>query len=79
MATTSVSKSMWHVHGTWSVREDRAPSAVWLGILWVGMIAGFGPDFPRFLHEQPAAPKVIYIHAAVLSVWMLLLTPLKVD
>ena len=74
MATTALSKSMWHARGTWSVREDRAPSAVWLGILWVGMIAGFGLDFPRFLHEQPAAPKVIYIHAAVFSVWMLLLT-----
>jgi hypothetical protein len=74
MATTSVSKSMWHVRDTWSVREDRTASAVWLGILWVGMIAGFGLDFPRFLHEQPAAPTVIYIHAPVFSVWMLLLT-----
>lgn len=43
VATASVltrSRMMWQVHGTWSAREDRVPSAVWLGILWVGMIAG---------------------------------------
>lgn len=67
-------ESLWHGRATWSPREDRVTFAVWLGILWVGMIAGFGVDFPRFLHENPAAPKVTYIHGMVFSVWMLILT-----
>jgi hypothetical protein len=64
----------WHVCGTWSAREDRAPSAVWLGILWVGMIAGFGVDFPRYLSERPAPPTVVHVHAMVFSAWLMLLT-----
>lgn len=63
-----------HVRGSWSAREDRTASMVWLGILWVGMIAGFGVDFPRYLHENPAAPKTTYLHGAIFTVWMLLLT-----
>jgi hypothetical protein len=50
------------------------PSAVWLGILWVGMIAGFGVDFPRYLHENPPAPKITYLHGAIFTGWMVLLT-----
>ena len=68
------SRTMLHVRGTWSAREDRVPSAVWLGVLWVGMIAGFGLDLPRFAHENPPAPKILYVHAAVFTVWLLLLT-----
>jgi hypothetical protein len=67
-------KTVLHVRGTWSAREDRVPSAVWLGILWVGMVAGFGMDFKRYLHRAPAAPTIVHLHAAVFSVWMLLLT-----
>lgn len=63
-----------HVRGNWSARDDRTASAVWLGILWVGMIAGFGVDMPRYLHEKPAPPVVLHVHAAVFTVWMLLLT-----
>ena len=63
-----------HVRGQWSAREDRNASIVWLGILWVGMFAGFGVDFPRYLHENPAAPKITYLHGAIFTVWMLLLT-----
>jgi hypothetical protein len=77
VATTStipVSKFTWHVRGTWSAREDRGPSAVWLGILWGGMIAGFGVDFPGYLHKNPPAPILVHVHAAVFTVWMLLLT-----
>ena len=63
-----------HEKGTWSAREDRVPSAVWLGVLWVGMILGFGTDFSRFLHETPPAPRILYVHAAVFSTWMPIVT-----
>src|SRR5580698_8212856 len=64
----------WHVRGAWSAREDRKASAVWLGILWAGMIAGFGVDFPGYLRKNPPAPVLVHVHAAVFTVWMLLLT-----
>ncbi len=63
-----------HRRGTWSLKDDRIASAVWLGILWIGMIAGFGVDIPRFLQENPPAPRVVYIHAFVFIVWLLVLT-----
>jgi hypothetical protein len=65
---------MWHVRATWSAREDRLPSAVWLGILWFGMIAGFGLDIPGFAHRSPPPPTVLWVHGVVFTVWMLLLT-----
>lgn len=68
------SRMMWHVRGRWSAREDRVPSAVWLGILWVGMIAGFGVDISDFAHKNPPVPTVLWVHGAVFTVWMLLLT-----
>ena len=77
MATVSaVSKSaaFWHTKGVWSARDDRIPSAVFLGVLWVGMIVGFGVDFPLYLHANPAPPKVVHLHAVVFSMWMLILT-----
>lgn len=76
MATPAIQrpKMMWHVRGTWSAREDRIPSAVWLGILWVGMVAGFGMDIPGYLRRTPPPPNVAYVHAAVFTMWMLLLT-----
>lgn len=38
------------------------------------MFAGFGVDIARFAHENPPAPKVIYVHATIFIVWLLLLT-----
>ena len=38
------------------------------------MLAGFGVDIPRFVKENPPAPQVVYVHAAVFTVWLLLLT-----
>lgn len=77
MATTALLRgpsTKLHVRGTWSARDDRTASAVWLGVLWVGIIAGFGVDFPRYLRENPSAPLVVHLHGAVFSIWMLLLT-----
>ncbi len=77
MATTALVRgpsTKLHARGTWSARDDRTASAVWLGVLWVGIIAGFGVDFPRYLRENPSAPLVVHLHGAVFSIWMLLLT-----
>jgi hypothetical protein len=68
------SRFVLHEKGTWSAREDRVPSAVWLGLLWAGMLAGFGTDFARFLHETPPAPGILYVHAVVFSTWMVIAT-----
>lgn len=67
-------RMMLHTRGNWSTRDDRVPSAVWLAILWAGMIAGFGTDISHFAHENPPAPTVLYFHAAVFTGWLLLLT-----
>jgi len=78
LATASAAQSnrgVFHVRGNWSAQDDRVPSAVWLAILWIGMIAGFGLDFPRFLRENPPAPFVVRVHAAVFAGWLLILTP----
>lgn len=77
MATASALRprsSMWHTRATWSAREDRLPSVVWLGLLWIGLLAGFGVDISRFAHEAPPAPGIIYVHGVVFTGWMLLLT-----
>ena len=77
MATVSAvsgPSKLLHVKGTWSARDDRKGSAVWLGILWLGMIAGFGVDIRRYLHESPPAPTIVHIHAFVFSAWILILT-----
>ncbi|MGB0063291.1 MAG: hypothetical protein WBP85_02505 [Terracidiphilus sp.] len=67
-------RNVLHVRGDWSARDDRIPSAVWLGILWIAMIAGFGVDFPGFVQQVPPPPKVIWVHAFVFTVWMFVLT-----
>ncbi len=67
-------KTILHTRGTWSARDDRAPSAIWLALLWLGMILGFGFDLRRFAHENPPAPHILYVHAVVFTVWLLLLT-----
>ncbi len=72
--TLPTPKSLWHTRATWPAREDRLPSAVVLGILWIGILAGFGTDFARYIHQKPAPPLIVHIHAAVFSVWMFLLT-----
>jgi len=77
MATTFAAQgrgSVFHSRGLWSARDDRTAYAVWLGVLWVGMIAGFGLDFSKYLHESPAPPTILHVHAAVFAVWMLIVT-----
>jgi hypothetical protein len=59
---------------SWVVPADRTASAVWLGIIWLGMIMGFGIDLPAFLHKQPPAAGILYVHAAVFGGWLVLVT-----
>jgi hypothetical protein len=73
-AAARTSRTTLHTRGSWPAREDRIPSAVWLAILWAGMIAGFGTDASRYLHLKPPPPIIVHVHAAVFTVWMLLLT-----
>jgi hypothetical protein len=38
------------------------------------MNAGFAVDISGFAHKSPPVPRVLWVHAAVFSVWVLLLT-----
>ena len=59
----------------WDPREDRKIYLVWVGLMWAGLIAGFGLDIPYyFLKEIPRPTWVIYVHAAVFISWMFILT-----
>jgi len=59
---------------SWISPADRTAPAVWLGIIWLGMIAGFGADFPSFLHKPPPPAGILYVHAAVFVGWLVLVT-----
>lgn len=59
---------------SWDIPADRTASAVWLGIIWLGMLAGFAIDFPGFLDEKPPAPGLVYLHAAVFVGWLFLIS-----
>jgi hypothetical protein len=58
----------------WDARDDRKVYAVWLALIWAGMIAGFGLDFPGFLEQQPPPPLLIHVHAVVFVGWLVFLT-----
>lgn len=58
----------------WAPLEDRRINAVWLGVVWLGLIAGFGIDLPRFFAERPPAPWIIHLHAVAMAGWMGLAT-----
>jgi hypothetical protein len=63
-----------HDRGAWSARDDRIATAVWVGIFWLGTVAGFGVDLRRYFHENPPAPVIVHVHAVVFTVWLLILT-----
>jgi hypothetical protein len=73
-STVQAPRGVLHTRGNWSARDDRVPSAVWLAILWFGMIAGFGTDIPQVLKFVPPPPRIIWVHGAVFTMWMVLLT-----
>ncbi len=63
-----------HTTATWRARDDRRASAVWLGIFWVFTGFGFGFDLSNYFHESPPVPGIVHIHAAVATLWLLIVT-----
>jgi hypothetical protein len=54
----------------WPPASDRKIYAVWIGAVWVAILAGFGLDFARYLEEAPPPPFILHAHAAVFVVWL---------
>jgi hypothetical protein len=67
-----------HIHTTasWPAREDRRPALVWLSLFWIFVGVGFGSDLHNYLHEQPAVPKIVHVHAIATTLWLLTATAL---
>lgn len=63
-----------HTRATWSGREDRKITLLWLGLFLIFVVMGFGFDFTNYLHETPAVPKVVHVHATITTIWLLILT-----
>ncbi len=49
---------------------DRKITLVWIMAIWTFALFGFGADFARFMHEQPAPPFVLALHGAFSVVWL---------
>jgi hypothetical protein len=57
-----------------ALQTERLAFAAWIGLIWIGIVAGFGSDFPRFLRERPPAPLLVHVHAVVFLGWLVLLS-----
>ncbi|MBW8816421.1 MAG: hypothetical protein JF588_23625 [Caulobacterales bacterium] len=55
---------------TLPVQADRRVTLVWILAIWTFALFGFGADFARFLHEQPAPPLVLGLHGAISVGWL---------
>ena len=56
----------------WSPARDRRIYAVWIGVVWAAILAGFGLDFTRYMGEAPSPPLILHFHAAVYVLWLAL-------
>ena len=65
-----------HTTATWPAREDRRAALVWLGLFWIIVGVGFGFDLHNYLHEQPAVPVIVHVHAVATTLWLLTATAL---
>jgi hypothetical protein len=54
--------------------NDRRIYLIWIGFVWVGMIAGFGPDLSRYAAESPPPPLILNLHGLAYFLWLLLVT-----
>ncbi len=43
---------------------------VWMGLVWVSILAGFGLDLTRFLGESPPPPLILHLHAGLYLIWL---------
>jgi hypothetical protein len=59
---------------SWSPASDRKVYGVWIALVWVGMLCGFGLDFTHYLGETPAPPFLLHFHAAVYVLWLALVS-----
>lgn len=55
---------------TLPAQADRKVTLVWILAIWTFALFGFGADFGRFLHEAPAPPFVLALHAAFSVTWL---------
>jgi hypothetical protein len=55
-------------------RTDRKVYIVWMAMVWVAILGGFGLDFARYVHESPPPPAVLHVHAAVYVAWLILVS-----
>jgi hypothetical protein len=65
-----------HTTASWPAREDRRAALVWLAIFWIFVGVGFGFDLHNYLHEQPAVPMIVHVHAIATTLWLLTATAL---
>ena len=65
-----------HTTATWPARDDRRPAIVWLAIFWIFVGVGFGFDLHNYLHEHPAVPTIVHVHAIATTLWLLTATAL---
>jgi len=67
-----------HIHSTasWPAREDRRAALVWLALFWIFVGVGFGFDLHNYIHEHPAVPKIVHVHAIATTLWLLTATAL---
>ena len=65
-----------HTTALWPAREDRRAALVWLAIFWLFVGVGFGFDLHNYVHEHPAVPKIVHVHAIATTIWLLIATAL---
>lgn len=59
---------------SWEKPADRKASAVWLGLIWLAVFAGFGLDMRFFFAQNPLPAGIIYLHAAIFVSWLVLVS-----
>lgn len=65
-----------HTTATWPSRSDRRPALVWLALFWIFVGVGFGFDLHNYLHEKPAVPTIVHVHAVLTTGWLLIASAL---
>ena len=74
--TRGINRVHIHTTATWPAREDRRAALAWLAIFWTFVGVGFGFDLHNYLHEHPAVPGIVNIHAITTTLWLLTATAL---